>query len=278
VGPDGLSRENIAFYREQGYLVAPGLFDSEEIAAHGHLSHPAVVGILTGLVSPNVKCMQSMLFVKGPGKAGQSWHQDEYYIPTRDRSLMGAWIAIDDATVENGCLWIIPGSNKPGYMFRRVANATGIEVVHETHRNKWSFAAHVAREYLEKMPDLRITLDASHWVCVAETFLQDQPEAMALAIARTGHIHARVGYPCGPQVPDPRAPEWQEALQYHLGWWDAVIAHRQTQGAATPLTVTPEFGPYPYMVELPYSRQPIVSQWDVNVWMMGLLKERWSKS
>jgi ectoine hydroxylase-related dioxygenase (phytanoyl-CoA dioxygenase family) len=62
--------------------------------------------------------MQSMLFVKAPGKKGQAWHQDEYYIPTRDKSLVGAWIAIDDATVENGCLWIIPG--RPDHMMRRV--------------------------------------------------------------------------------------------------------------------------------------------------------------
>ena len=87
-----------------------------------YLSHPKVVDILTGVVSPNVKCMQSMLFVKAPGKAGQAWHQDEYFIPTRDRSLVGAWIAVDDATVDNGCLWIIPGSHQPGYIHSRVAN------------------------------------------------------------------------------------------------------------------------------------------------------------
>lgn len=83
------------------------------------LFHPPVVRILQAIIGPNVKCMQSMLFVKAPGKKGQSWHQDEYYIPTRDRSLTGAWIAVDDATVENGCLWIIPG--RPGYLMRRVA-------------------------------------------------------------------------------------------------------------------------------------------------------------
>ena len=89
---------------------------------HNYLSHPGIVGILTQIVSPNVKCMQSMLFVKGPGKAGQSWHQDEFYIPTRDKSLIGVWIAIDDATIENGCLWIIPGSQAPGYIRPRVPN------------------------------------------------------------------------------------------------------------------------------------------------------------
>lgn len=84
------------------------------------LAHPGIVEVLTQIIGPNVKCMQSMLFVKGPGKPGQSWHQDEYYIPTRDRSLGAAWIALDDATVENGCLWIIPGSHQHGVIMRRI--------------------------------------------------------------------------------------------------------------------------------------------------------------
>jgi ectoine hydroxylase-related dioxygenase (phytanoyl-CoA dioxygenase family) len=61
--------------------------------------------------------MQSMLFTKGEGKPGQAWHQDEYFIPTRDRSLTAAWIALDDATVENGCLWALPGSHQPGIIY-----------------------------------------------------------------------------------------------------------------------------------------------------------------
>ena len=81
------------------------------------LSHPKVVEALTAMIGPNVKCMQSMLFVKASGKPGQSWHQDEDYIPTRDRSLCGAWIAMDDATIENGCLWILPGSHQPGILW-----------------------------------------------------------------------------------------------------------------------------------------------------------------
>jgi len=81
------------------------------------LAHPAIVETLTACVSPNVKAMQSMLFIKASGKPGQAWHQDEDYIPTRDRSLVGAWIALDDATIENGCLWIIPGSHKPGILW-----------------------------------------------------------------------------------------------------------------------------------------------------------------
>ena len=76
-----------------------------------------VVDVLTYVVGPNVKCMQSMLFIKASGKPGQAWHQDEDYIPTRDRSLIGAWVAIDDATIDNGCLWVLPESHKPGILW-----------------------------------------------------------------------------------------------------------------------------------------------------------------
>lgn len=79
--------------------------------------HPSVVDVLTGVIGPNVKCMQSMRLIKAAGKPGQAWHQDEDFIPTRDRSRTGVWIALDDATVKNGCLWVIPGSHKPGILW-----------------------------------------------------------------------------------------------------------------------------------------------------------------
>src|SRR4051812_16654268 len=78
---------------------------------------PAVVDLLTAVIGPNVKLVQTMLFIKSEGRPGQAWHQDEYFIPTRDRSLTGGWIALDDATVENGCLWVIPGSHKHGIIW-----------------------------------------------------------------------------------------------------------------------------------------------------------------
>jgi hypothetical protein len=86
--------------------------------------HPGIAGVLARITGAHlahwdgrVKCMQSMLFVKPAGLQGQAWHQDERYIPTRDRSLVGAWIALDDATIANGCLWVIPGSHRHGYLY-----------------------------------------------------------------------------------------------------------------------------------------------------------------
>lgn len=89
-----------------------------------YVKHPRICGVLSQITAAHlphwdgsVKCMQSMFFVKPPNFQGQAWHQDEIYIPTRDRSLIGAWIALDDATIENGCLWVVPGSHRDGYLY-----------------------------------------------------------------------------------------------------------------------------------------------------------------
>lgn len=81
------------------------------------LHQKTIVDTMTTVIGPDVKCMQSMLFIKSEGKRGQAWHQDEYFIPTRDRSLTAAWVALDDATVENGCLWVLPGSHARGVIY-----------------------------------------------------------------------------------------------------------------------------------------------------------------
>jgi phytanoyl-CoA hydroxylase len=81
------------------------------------LEHPRIVDALVKVIGPNVKAMQSMLFIKSEGKPGQAWHQDEFFIPTRDRSLTAVWIALDDATIENGCLWVLPGSHRRGVLY-----------------------------------------------------------------------------------------------------------------------------------------------------------------
>ena len=99
-----------------------------------YAKHAKICGILSQIVGAHlphwdgsVKCMQTMLFVKPPDFQGQAWHQDEIYIPTRDRSLCGAWIAIDDATRENGCLRIIPGSHTSGYLYPQRAHGNDDE-------------------------------------------------------------------------------------------------------------------------------------------------------
>jgi phytanoyl-CoA hydroxylase len=187
--PKPLSRQQVRFYIDNGYLAAPGMVSAEELeelkadtvriarggyACEGlkpvppglsdqevlrsilcihqphyispvmleYVKHPAICGALSQITAAHlpfwdgsVKCMQSMLFVKPPQFQGQAWHQDEIYIPTRDRSLLGAWIALDDATIANGCLYVVPGSHRAGYLYpqREHKNPEEFDFSDESH-------------------------------------------------------------------------------------------------------------------------------------------------
>jgi sugar phosphate isomerase/epimerase len=155
----------------------------------------------------------------------------------------------------------------------QISMETRIPIVHETHRGKSLFAAHSTQKYLETIPDLKICLDVSHWCTVHESLLEDQQEAIKVALEHTAHIHSRIGHPQGPQISDPRAPEWNDIVNSHLAWWDQVVKIHQRNGHQ--LTITTEFGPPPYLSVLPFTQMPVASQWELNVYMLGLLKNRY---
>jgi len=159
---------------------------------------------------------------------------------------------------------------------KEVSQQTGIPIYQETHRNKWAYAAHVVHPFLEKHPGLQLTLDVSHWFCVSESYLEDQELAVKKAIQHARHIHARVGHIEGPQVWDPAAAEYVEALEAHLKIWDEWIKIR-TENGATECTITPEFGPPPYMVFANRQGSPQQEQWRLNSWMRSLLEKRYQE-
>jgi phytanoyl-CoA hydroxylase len=81
------------------------------------LHDPRIVSVLTRLIGPDVKAVHSQLYFKHAGMPGNAWHQDELFLPTRDRSLVTAWIAMEDANVANGCLKFIAGSHRPSVLW-----------------------------------------------------------------------------------------------------------------------------------------------------------------
>ncbi|MEO6916972.1 MAG: sugar phosphate isomerase/epimerase [Chitinophagaceae bacterium] len=151
----------------------------------------------------------------------------------------------------------------------------GVPVYQETHRNKWAYAAHITGPLLDKHPDLALALDISHWFCVSESYLHDQQDTVSKAVQHARHIHARVGHTQGPQVYDPALPEYAEALEEHVKVWDRIVAARASAGAGY-LTVTPEFGPPPYMVFANRLGSPQEEQWRLNLWMKTFLEKRFS--
>lgn len=155
-----------------------------------------------------------------------------------------------------------------------LAKETGILICHETHRGRMLFAAHVTKNFIENFPELRLTLDISHWCNVHESLLADQKETVEKALDRTDHIHARIGHPEGPQVNDFRAPEWEKVVKQHFEWWDKIVERKKRNGER--VTILTEFGPPDYMPTMPYTRKALSDQWAINVHMMHLLRKRYS--
>ena len=99
-----------------------------------------------------------------------------------------------------------------------------------------------------------------------------EEEFLTEAVHRTDHIHARVGNSQTAQVNHPEAPEHRESLKRHLQWWQSIVDSSKKAGKKY-LTITTEFGPQPYMPSLPFTNQPVASQWDVNLFMKNYLEE-----
>jgi len=151
---------------------------------------------------------------------------------------------------------------------------TGVQVVHETHRGRLGYSPQMMRHFFKSRPAIKITADLSHWVCVTESMLENFGEEVDEAISRSLYIHARVGFEQGPQVSDPRAPEWRYALDRFLGWWDRIVQYNAAQGVRK-MPISTEFGPAPYMPRVPNSKFPIVNLFEVNNYMRELLSARY---
>ncbi len=154
-----------------------------------------------------------------------------------------------------------------------IAKKTGVRILHETHRGRFSYHAATLLSYLNKFPELELVADFSHFCTVSESLLEDQEEIISKIIKHVSHIHARVGSEQGPQVNDPFAPEWKNHLLIFEEWWQQIIKHKMEEGSKK-MTITPEFGPPPYMPVMPYSQKPLSNQWQVNVDMMNYIKSK----
>lgn len=103
---DGGIREEHRFSRR---LFNPHLHDEFSLRL---MRLPRVGRILEDLMGAPATGVQSMYFYKVPGTPGQANHQDYEYIKNEVNTLTACWIAMDDADEENGCLWVVPGTNR----------------------------------------------------------------------------------------------------------------------------------------------------------------------
>ena len=150
------------------------------------------------------------------------------------------------------------------------------DVMHEGHRKRFLHSPWVCRDFLiPRFPELKFVADLSHFTCIAETGPSD-PDLTAVVEAlapMTHHVHCRVGYDHGPQVADPRAPEWIPYMEGFETWWDMIWKAQKERGDEFS-TMTPEHGPPSYQQTVPFSGEPMAHIWDVNHWIALRRQER----
>jgi hypothetical protein len=157
-----------------------------------------------------------------------------------------------------------------------IEHEIGLPVGHETHRGRILYNPWVTARMLDRFPALKLVCDFSHWTCVAERLLHDQTEIIRRCAARCIHLHARVGYEEGPQVPDPRAPEYRYCLEAFERWWRLVWDAQEARGLEAS-TLTPEYGPPGYLHTLPYTRQPVADLGEISDWQARRAAERFAR-
>jgi sugar phosphate isomerase/epimerase len=147
-----------------------------------------------------------------------------------------------------------------------IAAEYGVDVSFETHRGRAFFNPWVTQRLVKQLPGIKLTCDFSHWCVVCERLVDSELDIITELAGHAHHIHARVGYDQGPQVPHPGAPEYRAALHAHQRWWE-IIWNAQLAAGYQTSTMTPEFGPDGYMQQLPFTRQPVGDLWQINQWM-----------
>ena len=151
------------------------------------------------------------------------------------------------------------------------SDINNIPIYHEIHRGRFTFHSTTTLAYLEKYPDLKLVGDLSHWCVTSESMLQDQEHILQKIFPRIKHIHARIGFEQSPQVNNPFAPEWEDNLNQFTVWWQQIINEHQNMEE---FTITPEFGPYPYMPQTPFNQMPLANQQELNIEMRDYLKRK----
>jgi ectoine hydroxylase-related dioxygenase (phytanoyl-CoA dioxygenase family) len=87
---------------------------------HALTRHPAILDAVESLIGPNILVYTSTWFIKEPeSPAIAAWHQDATYFGLRPYEHVTAWLALTDATAENGCMEFLPGSHHKGQLPHR---------------------------------------------------------------------------------------------------------------------------------------------------------------
>ncbi len=105
----GHQYDEVDFKKEQLRAMQPHQHSEKALA---WLTHPNVGAVLERLLGVPALGVQTMYYYKPPGAKGQGMHQDNFYLLSKPATCAAAWTPIDSADLDNGCLWVLPGSNE----------------------------------------------------------------------------------------------------------------------------------------------------------------------
>ncbi|KAI0102994.1 xylose isomerase-like protein [Nemania sp. FL0031] len=140
------------------------------------------------------------------------------------------------------------------YFFQRtldIDREMGFEgmVCHETHRNRAFYTPFMTDYVLQRVPQLKITADFSHWVVVGERLMDEGEEDRELldrVIPHVYHIHTRIGTTQSSQCPAPTDPAFTAERESFERIWLQIIKYRAGKDPNCTITWVPEYGPFPY--------------------------------
>ena len=106
-GAEGISRAGEITFTDHLAEQEPGLL--------AFCRRPEIADLCVQLLGPDADLYWNQSVFKMPeGEKEFPWHQDDGYTPVTPSPYLTLWIALNDATVENGCIWVLPGSHKKG--------------------------------------------------------------------------------------------------------------------------------------------------------------------
>jgi phytanoyl-CoA hydroxylase len=126
------------FFEEEAFDETGALKQDLELSINkiGHAMHDLddvfdkfsradnVCNLVASLPLEDPRALQSMYIFKQPHIGGEvTYHQDATYLYTEPSSVIGLWWALEDTTIENGCLWAWPGGHREAVRSRFIRNA-----------------------------------------------------------------------------------------------------------------------------------------------------------
>jgi ectoine hydroxylase-related dioxygenase (phytanoyl-CoA dioxygenase family) len=117
-----------AFIAEAGAITFASLLLKRSTLLRRFATHEVLLGLCHDLIGPDVRAYWDQAVYKKPEKPRRfPWHQDNGYTFIEPQQYLTCWVAMTDATVDNGCPWVVPGLHRAGTLRHHYVEPLGWE-------------------------------------------------------------------------------------------------------------------------------------------------------